>query len=113
MIDRPGHRRNRLALCLLAPGALSACGADPAPQETGTAPSEALLERSVSDEMLPYDTLRSQPPLARPSPAPGQETGAGAGSGPATEDSTTPEAEPAPAADASASDQPASSLSDQ
>ena len=25
-----------------------------------------ILERSASDDMLPYDTLRSQPPLAEP-----------------------------------------------
>ena len=25
-----------------------------------------ILDRSISDDMLPYDTLRSQPPLAEP-----------------------------------------------
>lgn len=28
-----------------------------------------ILDRSVSDDMLPYDTLRSQPPLADPEEA--------------------------------------------
>ncbi|HEX9807188.1 MAG TPA: hypothetical protein VGA34_09850 [Alteraurantiacibacter sp.] len=59
--------------CLTSIAALSllaACG-DDAPQpesdDARTASGE-VLEGTISDAMLPVETLKSQPPLARPSP---------------------------------------------
>lgn len=52
-----------LALLCLATLALGACGENTQAERQDTAGGE-ILARSVSDEMLPYDTLRSQPPLA-------------------------------------------------
>lgn len=43
--------------------ALGGCGNDKAPERQDTAGGE-ILDRSVGDDMLPYDTVRSQPPLA-------------------------------------------------
>ena len=49
--------------CLIAlPLALAACGGKE-PDASATAAGE-ILEGSVSDSMLPLDTVRSQPPLA-------------------------------------------------
>jgi hypothetical protein len=42
---------------------LGACGDSEKPEQQNTAGGE-ILERSVSDDMLPYDTVRSLPPLA-------------------------------------------------
>lgn len=55
----------RLVLILLAPLALSACGSgtDKKQKDQRTAAGE-ILPGSASDAMLPYDTVRSQPPLA-------------------------------------------------
>jgi hypothetical protein len=55
----------RLALTLLAPLALAACGSgsDTKQKDQRTAAGE-ILPGSASDAMLPYDTVRSQPPLA-------------------------------------------------
>ena len=49
-----------LALALLA---LSACKAEPKQTAGGTAQGE-VLPAAASDAMLPYDTLKSQAPLA-------------------------------------------------
>lgn len=61
-----------LPLLALAPLALlSACdggGAD----DTRTASGE-VLEGTISDAMLPLDTVRSQPPLAKNTGAPGED----------------------------------------
>ena len=56
------QRELRLACLFLAPLALAACKGEK-PAETGTAQGE-VLPASVSDAMLPLDTVRSQPPLA-------------------------------------------------
>lgn len=56
----------RLALILSVPLALAACGsggAEKKQKDQRTAAGE-ILPGSVSDAMLPYDTVRSQPPLA-------------------------------------------------
>lgn len=46
--------------------AVAACGddAEEPTQANGRSAAGEVLEGSVSDEMLPYDRLRSQPPLA-------------------------------------------------
>jgi len=37
--------------------------------ESDARASGEILKRSVSDDMLPYDTLKSHPPLEKPRPA--------------------------------------------
>jgi hypothetical protein len=59
----------RLALILGLTAALAACGgAEKKGKDQRTAAGE-ILPGSISDSMLPYDTVRSQPPLAPPSEA--------------------------------------------
>jgi hypothetical protein len=54
----------RSALVLALPLALAACGsAEKKGKDQRTAAGE-ILPGSISDAMLPYDTVRSQPPLA-------------------------------------------------
>jgi len=53
---------HRLSICLIAL-ALSACADDKRAAGTGKAGGE-ILPGSVSDAMLPVDTVRSQAPLA-------------------------------------------------
>lgn len=55
----------RLALILATPLILAGCGSgsDKAGKDHRTAAGE-ILPGSISDAMLPYDTVRSQPPLA-------------------------------------------------
>ncbi|HKX80553.1 MAG TPA: hypothetical protein VJM34_18745 [Novosphingobium sp.] len=68
--------------------ALAACGSgDAGKQASG---KSEILAPSVSDEMLPYDTVQSQPPLAAPTFAPDEDAGKTGGGA------------PPPAADASA-----------
>jgi hypothetical protein len=52
----------RLA-CLALPLVLAACQGEKKTAQRGTAEGE-ILPGSASDAMLPYDTVRSQPPLA-------------------------------------------------
>jgi hypothetical protein len=81
----------RLALILMAPLALAACGSgtsDKKQKDQRTAAGE-ILPGSVSDAMLPYDTVRSQPPLApketaKPGAKAGEATDAAASDAPAT-----------------------------
>ena len=61
-----------LALCVL----LAACG-DAAEDDDGRTAGGQVLEGSISDSMLPLDTVRSQPPLAKVTGTP-SEGGAGA-----------------------------------
>lgn len=99
----------RLTLPILALAlALSACGGKTKQQGAGTAEGE-VLPGSVSDAMLPYDSVKSQAPLAPQTEGGGkgaaktadQETGDGAGTGAAT-----PAADANPAAAASSSTAP-------
>lgn len=55
----------RLFLALPAFALLAACGGD-APADDGRAASGEVLEGTISDEMLPVDRVRSQPPLEDP-----------------------------------------------
>ena len=80
--------------------ALAACGDEPeeaAGEDGRSAPGEGL-EGSISDEMLPYDRLRSQPPLAEVVESDEGEGGEGAGAAPAADAAvvaaTPPEDEP-------------------
>lgn len=53
-----------LSLAIAATLALGGCGKSKAPDHA-TAGGQ-ILPRSVSDDMLPYDTVRSQPELSNP-----------------------------------------------
>lgn len=101
--------------CLIAlPLALSACGEKKA-EDKASAAGE-ILPGSISDAMLPLDTVRSEPPLApKPSPkvkagAPTDETEANDeapdGAGTATNAAATPAARPTAAATATAAPSP-------
>ncbi len=87
-------RVKRIGVVLPVVIALAACGSDPAPTADGanTASGE-VLEGSISDAMLPLDTVQSQsPPLEKkPTEAAGPE--ASAAEEPA---GRSDEAEPAP-----------------
>lgn len=72
-----------LALACAATLALGGCGKGDSDQKQ--AASGELLPRSATDDMLPYDTVRSQPPLADPEAA---ATGAARGAGAITAAST-------------------------
>lgn len=78
----------RMTLTLCAALALAACGSASKKETGGTAGGE-ILPASVSDSMLPYDTARSQAPLA-----PSAEGGKAAKSAPASGSSEPAAAEP-------------------
>lgn len=62
-----------LAICLVAL-TLAACGGDRRDEGAGKAQGE-ILPASVSDAMLPVDTVRSQAPLAPAAQASGKAKG--------------------------------------
>lgn len=51
--------------CVLAFG-LAGCGDNAEETKHSTAAGGEVLPGSISDDMLPYDTVRSQPPLLKP-----------------------------------------------
>jgi len=79
---------------------LSACG--DRKQEAAPTIEKAegeILTRSVTDDMLPYDTVRSQPPLAEPEDKksdgkPGNEKAGDGDAAPAAADGSQPSAAP-------------------
>jgi len=94
------NRVKRLAVVLPVVLTLGACGSDPAPgTDGGGTASGEVLEGSISDAMLPVDTVQSQPP---PLEKVASQTGESGGSSDAEDDSAeasepTPETEePAP-----------------
>ena len=100
---------NRLALLALTL-ALAACGSEKKPAAAGTAGGE-VLPGSVSDAMLPVDTVRSQPPLA---PKPDSDDDSDSKSGGKKADrprpsggSPEPTAAPTPPAEAASEPKPA------
>ena len=88
-------RTSFLVLPLLA--LLAACGdAAIAPDDDAArAASGEVLEGSISDEMLPLEDLRSQPPVAAPLPGETVELPAGGAPAPAVSASSAAET-PAP-----------------
>ena len=60
MIDK------RLLLALPALALLAACGGSKTSENDGRAASGEVLEGTISDEMLPVDQVRSEPPLEDP-----------------------------------------------
>ena len=87
---------------LLALTALAGCNQSKKDEGAGTAAGE-ILPGSASDAMLPYDTVRSQPPLAPPPSAsgkPGAKAEAGEADAAASEAGEETAAAPASAAPA-------------
>lgn len=82
------------AMLALATAWLGACG-DNSRQasETIDRAEGEILERSIADDMLPYDSLRSQPPLADPEEA--EKSAASAGSSTGNRDDSPGEAQEA------------------
>jgi hypothetical protein len=89
--------------------ALSACGESKKPEHSATAEGE-ILPGSASDGMLPYDTVRSQPPLAPQDGVSGKPSAKASGAAeedaseaadavPATESAPATEAETRPGAE--------------
>lgn len=62
----------RFVPLLVAPLLLAACSGEADDDDDRTASGE-VLEGTISDAMLPLDTVRSQPPLARVTDTPGEE----------------------------------------
>ena len=81
-----------LAVCLL----IAAC-ADKSDEDDERKASGQVLEGTISDSMLPLDTVRSQPPLAK-------ETDAADGTAPDPEATDAAEGEETPAADDAAAE---------
>lgn len=55
----------RLAFTAFGALALSACGSSQDSAANGKAENSRILEGSVSDEMIPFEKLRSEPPPAK------------------------------------------------
>lgn len=70
----PRHTKILAALSLAGAAALALGGCKEKPEQKQAAGGE-LLPRSVTDDMPPYDTVRSQPPLADPEAAATSATG--------------------------------------
>lgn len=89
------NRVTRYFVIMAAALAVSACGSDPEPVEDGSASGE-VLEGSISDAMLPLDTVQSQSP---PLEVPRAEASDPADPDAEEPEETTAEAEPAPEAE--------------
>ncbi|MDF2637330.1 MAG: hypothetical protein K0R64_314 [Novosphingobium lindaniclasticum] len=85
----------KLALLVVASTllALGACKQEESPSQKAAAGAK-ILPRSVGDDMLPYDTARSQSPLAEPAAAtaPSGRSARGTASEAATVDDTAADA---------------------
>lgn len=92
----------RFACCAALAAGLAACNSEQ-PEKTTSAAAVEVLPASVSDEMLPLDTVQSQPPLAPvASRNSGSKTDGSGSSGRATGASEQKEASPAAAEPAKA-----------
>ena len=76
--------RFRPILALVPLALLVGCG-EKAPQSDGRAATGEVLEGTISDAMLPLDTVRSQPPLAKPERGGASGRGGGEGAPPGGE----------------------------
>ena len=94
-------------LLAAAAGLLSGCGDEAESGQVaddGRAAAGEVLEGSISDDMLSYDSLRSQPPLAELSDIPESEGGPPAPAAPGTE--ASPAAPEQPPSDTAATPAP-------
>lgn len=95
----------RLALFLAASTclALGGCKKEESPSQKAAAGAK-ILPRSVADDMLPYDTVRSQSPLADPiaNTAPSRSSARGSASEAAAPEDTAADAAAAAAAEVEA-----------
>lgn len=62
------HKRLIAGAAIALPIALLAACNGSAPEQAGDAASGKVLPGSITDDMLPYDTATSQPPLMAPEP---------------------------------------------
>jgi hypothetical protein len=89
---------------MLAAFALVGCGSGES-ESKGPAQGNQVLEGSISDDMIAYDTLRSEPPPAQIIATDGEEGSVGSGSGAANPvpavagDASSPTPSPDAAAD--------------
>jgi len=89
----------RLFLCLAPLALLAACGEE-APADDSRSASGTVLEGTISDAMLPVDTVRSQPPLEDPEAAEEAaeaDTASASATGGAQADAASPDAAATPA----------------
>ena len=84
-----------LLVSLLPLALLAACQDDAAPAEGEGDVSGEVLEGTISDAMLPLDTVRSQPPLLNADPE-GEATGEDGESAPASDSAPAATATPEP-----------------
>lgn len=96
-----------LALILAPMLALAGCGGTERNEKDQRTAAGEILPGSISDAMLPYDTVRSQPPLAPPETVKGGTKGAAAAQPDAAASDAGDPAVEAPAAPADAPDAPA------
>ena len=71
MFDKRLIAQCLMAKCIVAGATvalLAACNSN-APEQAGGTASGKVLPGSITDDMLPYDTATSQPPLMAPEPA--------------------------------------------
>jgi hypothetical protein len=101
----------RLLLCFAAFALLAACGDKPS-RNDGRAASGEVLEGTISDEMLPVDRVRSEPPLEDPE-AFAKAVSKGSGTGSAEGDEGAEDAEPAAEDTASAAPEAAPAAADE
>ena len=103
------HRFHGSALALvLATAALAGCGKDKAADPKAQAAGE-VLPGSISDAMLPLDTVRSQPPLAPRAEGSGKAISGGEAGEPGDADPQASDAPEAAPADAPAETAPSAS----
>lgn len=95
-------RRIALIALALTSAALGGCNRAAEKQEGGKAGGE-VLDGSISDAMLPFDTVKSQPPLAPHAEAPGKPKGEADDTASAATSDTPAAADDAPKADAAES----------
>lgn len=87
-----------IALLALGCTCIAGCGEKETTEKaTPGAVSGKILERSITDDMLPYDSVTSQPPRANPSGDGEDSENSAEGPGPAPSDAPAASAAPAPA----------------
>ena len=84
----------RFCTLLLLASALASCGdTDKDGAKQASSANSVILKGTISDDMIPYDTLRSQPPPAKIIPKEAAPAGAGTSQPPADGDVAEPDAQ--------------------